>query len=63
MLMTAFGAMIGASLTVLMIAAIIETIWLKARWPWLPIAVRIAGAWATAVAVLLAALAFKASTL
>lgn len=61
-LMTAFGAVVGSFLLVMMIAAVVEVIRLKVSLPWLPIAIRVAGAWVTAVAMLLGALTFKAAT-
>jgi hypothetical protein len=59
MLMTAFGAVVGSSLLVMMIAAVIEVVRSKFNLPWLIIAVRIGGAWITAIAMLLGALLFK----
>lgn len=59
MMFTALGAIIGAVLIVIAVAGIIETVWQAAKWPWLPIAVRVAASWATAIAVLLGALLFR----
>ncbi len=59
MLMTAFGAVIGSFLLVMLIAAVVEIVRLKVSLTWLPIAIRVAGAWVTAVAMLLGALLFK----
>lgn len=59
MMFTACGAIIGSVLIVIAIAGIIETVWQVAKWPWLPIAVRVAASWETAIAILLGALLFR----
>lgn len=59
MMFTALGAIIGSVLIVIAVAGIIETVWQAAKWPWLPIAIRVAASWATAIAVLLGALLFR----
>lgn len=59
MMFTALGAIIGSVLIVIAVAGIIETVWQAAKWPWLPIAVRVAASWETAIAVLLGALLFR----
>jgi hypothetical protein len=37
----------------------IEMVWQAKRWAWLPIAVRVAASWVTAISVLLGALLFR----
>jgi hydrogenase/urease accessory protein HupE len=59
MMFTALGAVIGTVLIVILLAGIIEMVWQAKRWPWLPIAVRVAASWVTAIAVLLGALMFR----
>lgn len=59
MIFTALGAIIGSVLIVIAVAGIIEMAWQATRWSWLPIAVRVAASWETAIAVLLGALLFR----
>jgi hydrogenase/urease accessory protein HupE len=59
MMFTALGAILGSVVIVILLAGIIEMVWQAKRWPWLPIAVRVAASWVTAIAVLLGALMFR----
>lgn len=59
MMFTALGGIIGSVLIVITVAGIIEIIWQAAKWPWMPIAVRVAASWVSAIAVLLGALLFR----
>lgn len=59
MMFTALGAIIGSVLIIIAVAGVIELAWQAAKWPWLPIAVRVAASWETAIAVLLGALLFR----
>lgn len=59
MMFTALGGIIGSVLIIIVVAGIIEAIWQAAKWPWLPIAVRVAGSWIAAISVLLGALLFR----
>jgi len=59
MMFTAVGGIIGSVLIVIAVAGIIEIIWQASKWHWLPIAVRVAASWVTAIAVLLGALLFR----
>jgi hydrogenase/urease accessory protein HupE len=59
MMFTALGAILGAVLIVIVVAGATEAVWQVKKWPWLPIAVRIAGSWITAISVLLGALLFR----
>lgn len=59
MMLTALRAIVGSALIVIAVAGIIETVWQATKWPWLPIAIRVAASWETAIAVLLGALLFR----
>ena len=59
MMLSAFGAVIGSVLIVILLAGLLEMVWQAKRWSWLPIAVRVAASWVTAIAVLLGALLFR----
>jgi hydrogenase/urease accessory protein HupE len=59
MMLTTLGAIIGAVLAIILVAGGIETLSQATKWPWLPIAVRIAGSWTAAISVLLGALLFR----
>lgn len=59
MMFTALGAIIGSVLVVIFVAGGVAVLWQTTRWPWLPIAVRVAGSWTTAIALLLGALLFR----
>jgi hydrogenase/urease accessory protein HupE len=59
MMLTALGAVIGTVVIVILLAGILEMLWKAKRWSWLPIAVRVAASWVTAIAVLLGALLFR----
>jgi len=59
MMFTALGAIIVSVLIVIVVAGIVELVWQTRRWPWLPIAARVAGSWVTAIAVLLGALTIR----
>ena len=59
MLFSGLGALAGSILIVILLAGGIEILRLKAGWPWLGIAVRIAGSWIVAVSVLLGALMLR----
>ena len=58
-MLTALRAIVGSALIVIAVAGIIETVWQATKWPWLPIAIRVAASWETAIAVLLGALLFR----
>lgn len=62
MMFTALGGIIGSVVIVIVVAGIIEGIWQAANWPWLPIAIRVAGSWIAAISVLLGALLFRPVT-
>jgi hydrogenase/urease accessory protein HupE len=59
MMLTTLGAIIGAVLVVILVAGGIEMVSQGTRWAWLPIAVRVAASWVTAISVLLGALLFR----
>jgi hydrogenase/urease accessory protein HupE len=59
MMFTALGAILGSVVMVIVVAGIVELVWQTRRWPWLPIAVRVAASWVTAIAVLLGALTIR----
>lgn len=59
MLFTALGAILGSVLIVIVVAGAVEALWQAVRWPWLPIAVRVAGSWIAAISVLLGALLLR----
>jgi len=59
MMLTALGAVLGSVMFVILLAGGIEMVWQAKRWAWLPIAVRVAASWVTAIAVLLGALMFR----
>lgn len=59
MMFTTLGAILGAVLVILMVAGLFEMVWQAARWAWLPVAVRVAASWVTAISLLLAALSFR----
>lgn len=59
MMFTALGGIIGSVVIVIVVAGGIEATWQATKWPWLPIAVRVAASWVTAIAVLLGALTFR----
>ncbi len=59
MMLTALGAVLGSVLIVILLAGMIEMVWQAKRWAWLPIAVRVAASWVTAISVLLGALLFR----
>lgn len=61
MLYSSAGAIIGSIVFVILVAGSAEMFWLKTRWAWITVAVRVAGSWITAIAVLLGALLFRAS--
>lgn len=53
------GAIIGATLVIVLIAGGSEIVSQATKWPWLPIAIRVAASWATAISVLLGALSVR----
>ena len=59
MYITAAGALAGAAVTLIYIAA--GSYWLQAalKWRWIPIAERVAGSWVAAISTLLIALAVR----
>lgn len=59
LIFTAVGAVVGSVLVVIVVSVMIEAVWQLTKWPWLPIAVRVAASWVTAIAVLLGALTFR----
>ena len=59
MLLSATGAIVGAMVIVIVVAGGIEGVRAKTEWSWLRIAVRVAGSWICAIAVLLGALALR----
>lgn len=59
MMFAALGAILGAVLIVIIVAGLVEAAWRATNWPWLPVAVRIAASWITAIAVMLGALLFR----
>lgn len=59
MLFSALGAILGSVLIVIVVAGAVEALWQAVRWPWLPIAVRVAGSWIAAISVLLGALLLR----
>lgn len=61
MLYSGAGAIIGSIVIVILVAGSAELFWLKTGWAWIKVAVRVAGSWITAIAVLLGALLLRAS--
>jgi hydrogenase/urease accessory protein HupE len=59
MLFAGLGALVGSILIVIVLGGSIELLRLKAGWPWLGIAVRVAGSWIVAVSVLLGAVMLR----
>ena len=59
MLFSGLGALAGSILIVIVVGGGLEILRQKAGWPWLGIAVRIAGSWIVAVSVLLGALMLR----
>jgi HupE / UreJ protein len=59
MMLTTLGAILGAVLTLVLVAGGIEMMSEATKWPWLPIAIRVAASWTTAVSVLLGALSLR----
>lgn len=59
MLFTALGAILGSVLIVIVVAGAVQALSQAVRWPWLPIAVRVAGSWIAAISVLLGALLLR----
>lgn len=56
MMFTAIGSVVGSVLILIVLAGVIEMVWQARKWLWLPIAVRVAASWVTAISVLLGAL-------
>ena len=62
MAFTTLGALVGANMLFFFVAAGLLELQGKLKWPWLHIALRVAGSWIAAVSLLLAALTFRAKT-
>jgi urease accessory protein len=60
MFFSCLGAITGVILLVIVAGGCIELLRQKTGWPWLPVAVRVAGSWAAAISVLLGALMLAA---
>lgn len=59
MLFSTLGAIVGSILVIIVVAGGLQAIRQFAGWPWFPVAVRVAGSWLTAIAILLGALIFR----
>jgi hypothetical protein len=61
MFFSGLGAIAGSILIVIIAGGGIELVRVKTGWPWLAIAVRVAGSWIAAISVLLGALLVRNS--
>lgn len=59
MMFSALGAILGSVLIVAVVAGTVQAIRQIAAWSWFPVAVRVAGSWLAAIAILLGALLFR----